>query len=160
MRTILVPSILGALALGCAPASYVYNFDLTDPGARNLTKPGERDTLEDADLKSEILVDPTSFQAVLLDLTNKTEQPLQVAWDQVSITGPDGTQSPLRPDVGAGAIEPGAKLVVRLIPFALPSTGKLAAAYDGSTFELVVPVWVRGQARTLRYHLIAHTAKL
>jgi hypothetical protein len=159
MRTTLV-SLLLVAAGGCAPANYAYNFDLTDPGAKNLTKPGERDTLEDADVKSEILVDPTSFQAILFDVTNKTEQPLQVAWDRISITGPDGVQNPLRPDVGVGAVEPGAKVVARLLPFALPAQGKVAAAYDGTTFELVVPTLVRGAPRDLHFHLVAHTNKL
>jgi hypothetical protein len=153
-------TLVFALAAGCAPANYAFSFDLTDPGARNLTKPGERDAIEDADVKSEILVDATSFQAILLDLTNKTEQPLQVGWDRISITGPDGVQTPIKPDTGLGEIEPGAKVVARLVPFVLPSTGKLAAAYDGATFELVVPVWVRGQPREYRYHLRARANKL
>ena len=34
------------VASGCAPAKYYYNFDVTDPGAKNLTKPGERDGVE------------------------------------------------------------------------------------------------------------------
>jgi hypothetical protein len=137
-------STLLLVAAGCGTASYAYRFDLTDPGARNLTRPGERDTLEDADVKAEILVDPTSFQAILLDVTNKTEQPLAVQWPGVSIVGPDGSQNPLRPDAPVPVVEPGAKVVARLVPFVLPSQGAAATAYDGTAFELVVPMLVRG----------------
>src|SRR6478752_5858417 len=86
--------LLGA----CADASYVYNFNITDPGAKNLEKPGERDVLEDADVKAEMLLDPTSFQAIAFDVTNKTEVDLIVNWDQVSILSPDGSQTPIHPD--------------------------------------------------------------
>src|SRR5579871_4207303 len=131
--------LLAFAAVGCAEANYAYSFDLLDPGAVNLIKPGQRDTLEDADVKSEILVDPTSFQAILLDITNKTDADIQVAWGQISIIGPDGMQTPLRPDSQVEAVQPGAKVVARLISFQLPATGKLAAAYDNTKFELVVP---------------------
>jgi len=152
--------LVAALGAGCAPASYAYSFDLTDPGARNLTKPGERDTLEDADVKSELLVDPTSFQAILLDLTNKTEVPLQVQWSQISMIGPDKSQVPVHPDTTIGAVEPGARITARLIPFSLPSVGDAAKAYDNTDFELVVPLVIRGAAREARYHLHARTNKL
>jgi hypothetical protein len=61
-------------------------------------------------VKVEILVDPTSFQAILLDVTNKTNTMLQVAWNTVSIITPDQTQTPLRPDQALGNVEPGAKV--------------------------------------------------
>ncbi len=158
-RTRVLPLLALALA-ACADATYAYSFDLTDPGAKNLTRPGERDVLEDADVRSELLVDPTSFQAILLDLTNKTDADLYVAWDQIAVVGPDGMQTPLHPDTQLGAVQPGAKVVARLITFQLPATGKLAAAYDGAKFELVVPMTVRGAQRELRYHFLAHTNKL
>jgi hypothetical protein len=145
---------------GCAAGNYAYSFDLTNPGAHNLTKPGERDTLEDADVKAEILVDPTSFQAILLDLTNKTEVPLQVQWDQISMIAPDHTQMPLRPDGGLGAVEPTARVTARLVPFTLPSQGEAAKAYDDSTWELVVPMLVRGSPTEKRYMLKARANKL
>src|SRR5579883_386911 len=104
MRTILLAALLGA---GCAPSSYYYSFDLTDPGAQNLTKPGHRDTIEDADVKSEVLVDPTTFQAVALDVTNKTDQTLQVQWNQIVMVAPDGSQVQLHPDAQLGWVEPG-----------------------------------------------------
>ena len=48
MRMLL--AVLLVTSAACVPAKYFYNFDITDPGAKNLTKPGERDMLEDADL--------------------------------------------------------------------------------------------------------------
>jgi hypothetical protein len=149
------------LASACAPASYNYSFDLTNAGARNVEKPGERDVLEDGDVKSELLVDPTSFQAVLLDLTNKTDQPISVGWEQISMVGPDHAQTPLRPDAPLPpTIEPGARLMARLTPFALPATGSAAARYDGASFELVVPMTVRGAPTERRYGLRVRLTKL
>lgn len=148
------------LVSGCAAGNYAYNFDLTNPGAHNLQKPGERDTLDDADVRTEILVDATSFQAVLLDLTNKTDVPLAVAWNQISIIGPDHAQNPLRPDGSLGAVEPGAKVTARLIPFSLPAQGEAAKAYDNTDFELVVPMTVRGMPTEKRYLLHARATKL
>lgn len=157
MRSLACLLVLGS---GCAVANYAYSFDLTNPGAHNLQKPGERDTLDDADVHSEILVDATSFQAVLLDLTNKTDAPLQVAWDQISIIGPDHAQNPLRPDGALGAVEPGAKVTARLVPFSLPAQGDAAKAYDNTDFELVVPMTVRGTPTEKRYQLHARANKL
>ena len=53
MRMLL--AVLLVAASGCAPSKYFYNFDVTDPGAKNLTKPGERDVVEDPDLRAELL---------------------------------------------------------------------------------------------------------
>ena len=145
---------------GCAAGTYTYSFDLTDPGARNVQKPGQHDVLEDNDLKAEILVDPTSFQAIMLDLTNKTDAPLMVQWDAISIINPDRTQLPLHADQGLGAVEPGAKISSRLVQFMLPSEGAAAKAYDNTDFELVVPVIVRGNPKELRYHMHARTIKI
>jgi hypothetical protein len=157
MRLVLACIVLA----GCAPANYYYSFDLTNAGARNLTKPGERDVLDDSELKSEILVDPTSFQAVLLDLTNKTDAPIQVGWDQISIVGPDHAQQPLRPDAPMPpTLEPSAQLMARLTPFALPPAGAAARAYDSRDFELVVPMVVRGAPTERRYTMHVHLTKL
>jgi hypothetical protein len=157
MRLTLIALVLA----GCAPANYVYNFDITNAGARNIAKPGERDVLDDSELTSEILVDPTSFQAVLLDLTNKTEAPITVGWEQISIVGPDHTQMPLKPDAPMPpTVEAGARLMARLVPFALPPSGSAARKYDGTDFELVVPMTVRGAPTERRYGLHVHLTKL
>jgi hypothetical protein len=148
-----------SLVMACAPANYYYNFDITDPGAQNNTKPGQSDSLEDSDMKAEILVDPTSFQAVLLNITNKTDQVLGVAWDQVTMINPDGVASPIKPDGQLGWVQPGTKVVARLVPFSLPSQGPAASAYDGSKFVLDVPMVVRGVSKDVRFHLVAQAIK-
>jgi len=153
-------AVLVVVSAGCAPAKYYYNFDVTDPGAKNLTKPGERDVLEDPDLRAEVLVDPTSFQSILLIITNLTPEPMTVQWHQIAVIGPDRIARPLRPDVGIGRIEPYTKARARLIPFELPDVGNAAEGYDKQPFELVVPLQVRGQPRDFRVHLLAHAVKL
>jgi hypothetical protein len=157
---LLLAPLVVCTSFGCAIANYAYSFDLTNPGAVNLVKPGQRDTLEDADIKAEILVDPTSFQAVALDITNKTEVPMQVQWGQISMVAPDQSQTPLQPDTQLGEIEPGAKVAARLVPFVLPGQGPAAAAYNNTNFELVVPVVVRGAPREMRYAMHVNVTKL
>jgi hypothetical protein len=151
--------ILVALG-GCAPANYLYSFDLADPGAINYPDFRRPDAIEDNDVKIEVRADPTEFKAVALDVTNKTEVPLQVTWDQISMIGPDAQQNALRPQAPLGAIEPGAKITALLVPFTLPSQGAPAKAYDGTTFELVVPLVVRGAPRENRYHLKVKLQKI
>jgi hypothetical protein len=157
MRTV---ATLALLLAGCAPANYLYSFDLSDPGAVNFPDFRRPDALEDADVKVELRADPTEFKAVAIDITNKTDMPLAVAWDQVSIVGPDRSQVPLRPQSPIGSVEPGAKVSALLVPFELPSQGAAAKAYDGSTFEVVLPMVVRGAPRENRYHLRARLQKL
>jgi hypothetical protein len=151
--------VLGALA-GCAPASYLYSFDIADPGAVNFPDFRRPDAIEDADVKLELRADPTEFKAVALDVTNKTDAALQVGWDQISMIGPDQVQNPLRPQQPIGAVEPGAKVTALLVPFTLPSQGAAAKMYDGATFELVVPMVVRGTPRENRYHLKVKLQKI
>lgn len=169
-------AVLLVASAGCVPSKYFYNFDITDPGAKNLTKPGERDVLEDADLRAELLADPTNFQAILLIITNTTSEPLVVHWNRVTVIGPDRVArslrsdvgrsesgrggDPMRSDTGSRNIEPYTKTRTRLIPFELPEVGDAAAAFDKQNFELVVPIEVRGQQRDFRIHLMAHAVKL
>jgi hypothetical protein len=145
---------------GCAPASYLYGFDISDPGAQNFKDFRRPDILEDADVKVEVRADPSEFKAVAFDVTNKTEQPLQIQWETISIVGPDHEQRPLRPNAQLGPLEPGAKVSALLVPFELPSVGDAAKAYDDSTFEMVVPMLVRGASREYRYHLHVTLQKL
>lgn len=147
------------LVCACAAPTYMFAFDLTDPGARNLPKPGDRDSIEDADVRTEVLLDPVNFQAVLLDLTNKTGDELNVDWRRVSMVMPDHMQLSLRPDGPIAPIQPGGRVVVRLITFSLPTIGDSAARLDNQTFELVVPMVVRGAPREQRYHLRSHAMK-
>jgi hypothetical protein len=59
------------LLCACANTHYLYDFDLTDPGARNYKDFRRPDILEDADLKAEVRCDPTEFKAVAFDLTTR-----------------------------------------------------------------------------------------
>ena len=145
---------------GCAPANYLYSFDLIDPGAINYPDFRRPDVEEDADVKAEIRFDPTEFKLVAFDVTNKTDAPLQVMWDQIAVVSPDGVQRAIRPQAPLGAIEPGAKVTSTLGPFELPSVGAAAKAYDGTNFELVVQMLVRGQPKEYRYHLHVKLKKL
>jgi hypothetical protein len=148
-------ALVARLALvGCA-SRYDYTFHLTDPGVHPAGAPGEREMLEDADVKAEILVDGEA-EAVLLDVTNKTDQVLQVEWAEISFTRPDGTWTTLRPDVDLGWLQPGAMLAARLFPLGLPHSGSAAAANQGRRFQLNVPVIVRREAKAYHFTLTAH----
>jgi hypothetical protein len=160
MRIQVVTVLALAAVSGCAPASYLYSFDLTDPGAINYPDFRRPDVIEDPDVKLEVRADPTEFKAIALDVTNKTEVPLTVQWSLMSIIGPDAVQNPIRPQTDPGPIQPGAKVTALLVPFTLPSTGAAAKMYDGTTFELVVPLVVRGAPRESRYHLKVKLQKI
>jgi hypothetical protein len=160
MRQALLALVCGVVAVGCAPASYAYRFDLADVGAINPQRVGERATIEDADVRAELLVDPTAFQAILLELTNKTIGQLEVEWHKLSIVGPDHIEAPIRADTKPSAVQSGAKIITRLVPFTLPAKGDAAASYEGAVYELIVPVLLAGKPKVYRYHLVAHPQKL
>lgn len=153
-------AVAAVVASSCAPSNYYFHFDLTDPGAKNMTKPGERDTLETPEVIAEVVADPADFQAVLLVLTNRTSQQLQVQWGQIMLIGPDRVARNIHPDEAVGPIEPYTKQRVRLIPFELPTVGNAAAGYDEQMFELDVPMVAMGKSQHLRLHLKAHAVKL
>ena len=155
----LVGAGLLLLVSACAAPSYTFSFDLTDPGARNLPKSNERDSLEDVDIRTELLLDPVNFQAVLLDITNKTAEEVQVDWRQVAMVMPDHMQLPLRPDGPVAPIQAGGRVVVRLVTFTLPTVGDSAARFENQEFQLVVPMVIRGTPKQQRYHLRAHAMK-
>jgi hypothetical protein len=157
-------SLLQALALsfayvGCA-TPYAYSFHIEKQGARLVAKPSEREVLDDADVRVEIAVDPTGARAILLDLTNKTDQVLQVEWAQITMRRSDGSLTSPRPQLDLGWILPGSTLSTRLVPFALPPTGSQAASYQGNRFELVVPMIVRREPRVYRYSFAVTVRKL
>ncbi len=152
--------LLACAGAGCGPSNYAYRFDIADPGAHNTQRNGERDTIEDADIRAEILADPGSFQAILLDITNKTNDIIQINWNGIVLVDPFGAQTALRPDTQETAVEPNGRVVSRLLPFVLPTRGSAASQYDNQVFELVVPMLVRGQPREYRWHLQAHVSSL
>jgi hypothetical protein len=143
---------LGVLlaSVGCA-TPYAYSFRLENQEARPAAQPEQRDVAADADVRAEILVDPTGARAILLDLTNKTDQVLQVEWGQITMIRSDGSSTSPRPHVDLGWIPPGATINARLVPFALPPAGNQAASYQGSRFELLVPMIVRREPKLYRY---------
>jgi hypothetical protein len=148
------------MLLGCAPNHYLFDFDLTDPGAQNFKDFRRPDALEDADVKVEIRADPTEFKAVAVDITNKTDQPVNVNWGGIFIVGPDQEQRRLNSNAMMSEIEPGAKVSLVLTPFELPSVGSAAKFYDNSDFQFVLPLVVRGQPREMHYHLHVKLTKL
>jgi len=115
--------------------------------------------MEDADVKTAILVDAAAG-AVHLDVTNKTEEVLQVEWAEISITRPDGSVTTLHPDADVGWIQPGTYVTARLYPIALPRSGTEAAANEGRRFQLNVPMIVRREAKLYHYSLTAHVRAL
>jgi hypothetical protein len=153
---------LGLLALvpGCGVSNYVFRFDITEPGAHNTQRANDRDWIEDADVRVEILADPASQQDVLVDVVNKTNDMMMVDWNNVVIITPEGNQVQLRPDVMQGPIQPSARATARLITFILPTRGSAASQYDNQIFEIVIPIQVRGQLREYRYHLQAHASSI
>ncbi len=152
--TISRPLLFLLLALaGCTPTTYAYKFELTNPGAHVAAAPGERDTVEDDSLKAELAV---ADDSILLDLTNKTAEVMQVDWSKIAIDRGDGTKTKLRPTVDLGWIVPGGKATAQLVPFALPRTGGDAARYEGRKLELTVPVTALREPKTYSFHFTAH----
>jgi len=153
---------LGLVALlataGCA-TPYAYDFHLTDPGVRPPAKPGGAEAIEDADVRAEIFVD-VAAGAVLLNVTNKTDQVLQIEWAAITLTHADGSVTSLRPDVDLGWLQPQATVAARLFVIALPHSGSEAAAYEGRRFQLNVPAVVRRQSKLYHYALTAHVREL
>jgi hypothetical protein len=143
---------------GCA-TPYAYDFHLTDPGVRPPTKPGGAEAIEDADVRAEIFVD-VAAGAVLLNVTNKTDQVLQVEWAAITLTRSDGQVTSLRPDVDLGWLQPQATVAARLLVIALPRSGSEAAAYEGRRFQLNVPAVVHRQPKLYHYALTAHVRAL
>ena len=143
-----------ALVLGACGPQYAYSFQVTNPGVKH-SAPNTPDIVDDADLEAEILVDSVA-DAIQLSLTNKTDQVLQIDWANVAITRPAGKSTTLRPDTDLGWLAPGAHVVARLFPFALPRKGHDAEVNEGKTFQLTVPATVRRESKVYRYALVAH----
>ncbi|HEY1551373.1 MAG TPA: hypothetical protein VGG28_26270 [Kofleriaceae bacterium] len=131
--------ILGLVA-GCA-TSYSYRFDPT-------ANAGGDDAV-----KADVRVANDSIE---LDLQNKTDQVLQVEWNKISLDRGDGTTTRLHPASDLGWVEPGSTAVAQLVPVAFPQTGSAAAAYQGRTMQLAVPMVVRHEAKTYRFGVLVH----
>jgi hypothetical protein len=143
---------LAAAAAACSKP-YTYRFELTDPGAVPAAAAGGRDTFEDDSLKAEIQI---AGGAIGLELTNKTDDLLQVEWNKISVARGDGQTTMPRPTVDLGWIRPGQRAAAQLVPLVFPRTGADAAAYEGRHLELDVPVILRREPKTYRFHFVAH----
>jgi hypothetical protein len=143
---------------GCA-SQYAYDFHLTNPGVHPAATLGGAEMVEDADVRAEILVD-VAAGAVLLDITNKTDEVLQVEWAAITLTSSDERVTSLRPDVDLGWIQPHATVAARLLVIAFPRSGSEAAAYQGQRFQLNLPVVVRRAPTLYHYALSAHVREL
>jgi hypothetical protein len=137
--------LLFLASAGCA-SQYAYTLRVDPP-------------VEDGDLKAQIVVD-TIANDVTVDLTNKTDQVLQIEWAKIAISDAKGRVSPLRPDVDLGWIPPGATVAAKLFPLALPRKGHEAAAYEGRHFDLTIPAIVRREPKQYHYSLVAHVREL
>jgi len=149
-----VPALLLA---GCA-TPYSYAFHLANKSAHQAVNPTVRDYVEDADLRAEVAVKTGAYQSIELALTNKTDQVLQVKWDEAVLLQPDGGRYSPRPQTDLGWIKPGATQTAQLVPFVLPA-GDAAAAYDGKVFRLELPMIIRREAKLHHYTLSAHVQK-
>ena len=85
---------------GCA-TQYAYDFHLTDPGVHPAVKMRGAEMVEDQDVCAAILVD-VAAAAILVEITNKTDEVLQVEWAETTLTRSNGTVTSLRPDVDLG----------------------------------------------------------
>jgi hypothetical protein len=129
---------------GCA-THYRYQFQLADPG--------NADTFEDALVKAHLVVDG---DAIRFELTNKTDETLQVEWNRVRLDRGDGTTTALHPATDLGWITAGATATTELVPLAFPHVGDAAAAYQNRTLELAVPVIIKREPSTYRFHFTVH----
>lgn len=129
-----------SLITGCA-TRYAYTFRSEAP-------------IADGDVHADVVVDPDAA-AVMLHLTNTTDEVVQVDWANITFDG-----RALRPATDLGWIRPGATATAALVPLALPRTGAAAAAYEGRRFDLTVPVIVRREPRQYHYALFAHVREL
>jgi hypothetical protein len=145
--------VVSLASAGCA-RHHVYDFHLTGPGVHPAVTLDGAEMVEDADVRVEILVD-VATAAVLLEVTNKTDEVLQVDWAAITLTRSDGRVTSLRPDVDLGWIQPHAMIAARLFAIALPGSGSEAAAHEGHVFQLNLPAVVRREPRLYHHALRA-----
>jgi hypothetical protein len=128
---------------GCFSRTYGYHVRLAE---------GAGDSFEDAVVRARVRVDGDTIR---LELTNKTDEVLQVGWNKIRLDRGDGTQSALHPEQDLGWVLPGASANAALVPVAFPQ-GDAARTYERRRLELAVPVIAKREASTYRFHLVVH----
>jgi hypothetical protein len=111
---------------------------------------------QDPDFTAEAAFDPTGAGAVALSLTNRTDQPLQIDWAQVTLTPEGAPALHPRPERDLGWLAPGAHLETKLVPFTLPRAGDDTHRWEGRRFTLDLPATVRREARHFALTFTAH----
>ena len=114
-------------------------------------RPPAGDTFEDAVVKARLRVDG---DAIKLDLTNKTDEVMQVQWSKIELDRGDGTTTALHAATDLGWITPGASAQADLVPVAFPHEGDAALAYQNRKIELAVPVIAKREPSTYRFHFL------
>ena len=132
--------LLFALLAGCA-STYAYSFH-TDH------------IPDDADVRAAVRVDAPG-QVVHVDVTNKTDQVLAVAWADIALVREDGSRASLRPIADLGWIAPGETRTADLLPLVLPRHDDAALADRGRVFRLDIPMTVRHEPKLYRVDLVA-----
>jgi hypothetical protein len=133
-----------ATCAGCA-TPYAYHFQLAE------TPVPAGDTFEDALVKARLRVDG---DAIKLDLTNKTDEVMQVQWSKIKLDRGDGTTTALHAAADLGWITPGASAQADLVPVAFPHEGDAALAYQNRRIELAVPVIAKREPSTYHFHFV------
>ncbi|MDR2013563.1 MAG: hypothetical protein LBQ20_11150 [Rhodanobacter sp.] len=155
-RSFPLAQLAALFVLTSCATPYVYRFDQIDGSAAGDSAVAGCQMHEDTDMHAELRVDPAGEHAVSIEVTNQTDQVLQVQWTKLTMTRADGLVTTLHPDADLGWIEPGQKQLARLIPLALPASGNAALTLDGQRFRLTVPMLVRRERRTYCYDFLAH----
>jgi hypothetical protein len=138
--------VLAAFA-GCA-TPYAYHFQLAEAPQIG---DGAGDTFEDAVVKARLQV---AGDGIALDLTNKTDEVMQVQWSKIELDRGDGTTTALHAATDLGWIEPGESAQADLVPVAFPHEGDAALAYQHRKIELAVPVIAKREQATYRFHFL------
>jgi hypothetical protein len=143
--------VLLVLTAGCAPAAPSYDFSIGSSGTHESKVPRLRDTLEDADVKTELIIDP-SLRSVTVNVTNKTGAPIQALWERSLIefcTCFSGCRAgpKVQSSVPRGTVAPGALISARLeLPDALQVSSPTPE-------PLKVPMIIRDAPAEKRYDL-------
>lgn len=143
--------LIASLLVGCAP-SYAYHFDVSEATPVGAAPGAASPVSAHAQVGSD--------DTIRLALSNLTDDVVQVEWTKIAVDRGDHTTTRLHPATDLGWIAPGQTVTAVLVPFALPRKGHAAAAYEGRTFELTIPLIVHREPAPVHIHLVAHVQKI